>query len=151
MQITIDHAAAAPEAPAMIPPKMTCTTLLPTLTPSFFGHVGSVFTTTFQQHAHHHLRAVAQLAPQTTTFSFTLHNEKQRASVDSLIFNMLFAIHTGAFLGFFPVFLCFQRSFEFFSLTPVSGSMTALTPPLLPQLTVLHLFYHFQLAQINNR
>ena len=40
MQITIDHAAAAPEAPAMIPPKMTCTTCYHHL--SFFGHAVSV-------------------------------------------------------------------------------------------------------------
>ena len=150
MQITIDHAAAAPEAPAMISPRMICTTLfLPSLPPRFC-HVSSVFTTTFQQHAHHHLRTVAQLAPQTTTFSFTLHNEKQRASVDSLIFNMLSgSIQTPSCI--FQVSLCSPRSFEVFSLTPFSDSMTVLTPPLLPPLTVLHPFSHFQLAQINNR
>ena len=114
MQITIDHAAAAPEAPAMIPPKMTCTTCYHPHTLLFWPCYFS-FNTTFQQHAHHHLRAVAQLVPQTTTFSFTLHNEKQRASVDSLIFNMLFAPTQAPFWGFsgFPVFSAVVRVFLF--------------------------------------
>ena len=79
------------------------------------SHVGSVFTTTFQQHAHHHLRTVAQLAPQATTFSFTLHNEKQRASVDSRIFNMLFGSTQAPSWGFsgFPVFSAVFRVFLF--------------------------------------
>ena len=99
MQITIDHAAAAPEAPAMIPPKMTCTTCYHPHTLLFWPCCFR-FNTTFQQHAHHHLRAVAQLVPQTTTFSFTLRNEKQRAPVDSLIFHMFVRTHTGAFWVF---------------------------------------------------
>ena len=90
--------------------------LPPSLTPPFLPCT-FCFTTTFQQHSHHHLRTVAQLAPQTTTFSFTSHNEKQRASVDSLIFNMLYA-STQASSWVFPVFLFSQRSFEFFSLKP---------------------------------
>ena len=114
MQITIDHAAAAPEAPAMISPRMICTTpFLPSLPPRF-SLVSSVFTTTFQQHTHHHLRTVAQLAPQTTTLSFTLHNEKQRVSVDSLIFNMLLG-STQMPSWVFPVFL-FLRGLSSFSL-----------------------------------
>ena len=74
------------------------------LPPSLFWPCGFGSTTTFQQLSHHHLRAVAQLAPQTTTFSFTLHNEKQRVSVDSLIFNMILNI----------LFAPTQAPFEFF-------------------------------------
>ena len=96
----------------MIPPKMTCTTCYHPHTLLFWPCCFR-FNTTFQQHARHHLRAVAQLVPQTTTFSFTLHNEKQRASVDSPIFNMLFA-PTQAPFGFFRCSCVFGGRFEFF-------------------------------------
>ena len=152
MQTTIDHAAAASEAPVMISPRMIHTTTFPTLTPStvFLCRLG--FTTAFYQHAHHHLRTFAQLAPQTNTVSFTSHHEKQRASVDILILNMFFRIYTDNFSGFFAAFLCFPRFSGFSSFDPsVSDSMTVLTPPLLPHLTFLHLFSLVQLAQIHNR
>ena len=151
MQITIDHAAAAPEAPAMISPRMICTTPFPTLTPSTFLLCRFCFYHNFpttrppsssdsrpacsaDNHVQFHLaqRKTARLSGQSDT-------------------QHVVRIHTDAFLGFFR-FSCILRGFSsFFSVKPFSDSMTVLTPPLLPQLTVLHLFSHFQLAQINNR
>ena len=76
MQTTIDHAAAASEAPVMISPRMIHTITFPTLAPSIVFLCRLGFTTAFYQHAHHHLRTLAQLTPQTNTLSFTSHNEK---------------------------------------------------------------------------
>ena len=149
MQITIDHAAAAPEAPAMISPRMICPTFfLPSL---LFWPCRSCFYHNFPTTRPPSSSDGRSACCADNHFQFHLAQRKIARFSGQPDIQYVVRIHTGAFLGLTPVFLCSQRSFEFFSSEPFADSMTVLTPPLLPQLTVLHLLSHFQLAQINNR
>ena len=149
MQITIDHAAAAPEAPAMISPRMICPTFFP---PSLlFDHVGPVFYHNFPTTRPPSSSDGRSACCADNHFQFHLAQRKiVRFSGQSDI-QYVVRIHTGAFLGLIR-FSCALSDLLSFSLrNRFTDSVTVLTPPLLPHLTVLHLLSHFQLAQINNR
>ena len=151
MQITIDHAAAAPEAPAMIPPKMTCTTcyhLLSFLAMQFRFYRN--FPITFPPSSSGSRSACSA----DSHFQFHFAQRKTARFPGQSHFQYDFQhfvrTHTGVFVfSSFTVCSAVLRVFLFD--TGFLSSMTALAPPLLPQITVLHRFLHSQLAQINNR
>ena len=156
MQITIDHAAAAPEAPAMISPRMICTTPFPTLTPSTSLPCKFCFYHNFPTTRPPSSSDSRPACSAANHVQFHLAQRKTARFTGQSDIQHVVRIHADAFLSFsvfFNFFLCSPRSFELtsFFFETFSDSMTVVTPPLLPQLTVLHLFSHFQLAQINNR
>ena len=155
MQITIDHAAAAPEAPAMISPRMICTTPFPTLTPSTSLPCKFCFYHNFPTTRPPSSSDSRPACSAANHVQFHLAQRKTARFSGQSDIQHVVRIHADAFLSFsvfsvFPVFAAVFRVYEFFFET-FSHSMTVVTPPFLPQLTVLHLFSHFQLAQINNR
>ena len=149
MQITIDHAAAAPEAPAMISPRMICTTLFPTLTP--FWPCRSCFYHNFPTTRPPSSSDSRSACSADNHVQFHLAQRKIARFSGQSDIQYVVRIHTGAFLGFLRFSCVLSGLLSFFSSKPFTDSMTVFTPPLLPQLTVLHMFSHFQLAQIHNR
>ena len=153
MQITIDHAAAAPEAPAMISPRMSCTTPFPTLTPSTsLPCTNFVFYHNFPTTRPPSSSDSRPVCSAANHVQFHLAQRKTARFSGQSDIQHVVRIHADAFLSF-SVFSCVHRGLSIFRtfFETFSDSMTVVTPPLLPQLTVLHLFSHFQLAQINNR
>ena len=148
MQITIDHAAAAPEAPAMIPPRMICPTFfLPSI---LFWPCRSCFYHNFPTTSPPSSSDGRPACCADNHFQFHLAQRKIARFSGQPDIQYVVRIHTGAFLGLlrFSYVLSVLLSF---SSEPFADSLTVLTPPLLPQLTVLHLLSLSQLAQINNR